>query len=66
MNETQTVCLLLARLLIIINSVRSLCSFTSDRMETPSPSEEPKFRLNGDELLLRLESLLLCPDWPEL
>lgn len=67
MNVTQTVCLLLTRLPIIINSVvRSLCSFTSDRTETPSPSEEPKFRLNCEELLLRLESLLLRPDRPEL
>lgn len=47
--------------------VISLCSFTSDCAETPSPSEEAKFRLNCDDLLLLwLESLLLRPNWPEL
>lgn len=68
MNVAQAVCLLFTPPLMIINCVViSLCSFTSDCAETPSPSEEAKFRLNCDDLLLLwLESLLLRPNWPEL
>lgn len=62
----KKIIILIMIIILISRVVRSLCSFTSDGTETPSPSEEPKFRLNCDKLLLLLEPLLLGPEWPGL